>query len=293
MTWDACFELIHRHCSFLACLDEVLILFFVRDRKGKIFTGDETHLEVQVEPPAGTAGVAAEISPSQQGRYLVRYSPTAVGPHRIHVTIRGFPLKHSPFMVGVRYDRRDYTEIKEPQTIIGCRGDGPGCLDGVRGVAVDSQNRIIVCDRNNCRVKVFDSAGEFLFQFGQKGAESGQFSGGPFDVAVGQTGTLIVSDWNGSSVQVFDSEGNFLNNLESARKESPRFGNFCHVAASADGRIFVSDYQNKEIQVFESSGQNLYSFSGSTTDESDGLLNGPNGITLNSKGKNLHIVSRL
>ena len=262
-----------------------------RDRKGKPFTGEEAQLQVQIETPDGSR-ISADITSKQEGKHEVNYRPTMVGQHRVHITIRGFPLKQSPFTVNVPYEERDYSNINEPQAVIGCHGDHPGQLDGARGVAVDSQNRIIVCDRNNFRVQVFDVAGNFLFQFGQKGTAEGEFSGGPSDVAIGENGTIIVSDWNGSSVQVFDFKGNFLTRLESDRKDGQSFGNFCHVAADHEGRIFVSDYQNKEIRVFDSSGKNLHHFSGSTTDESDGLLNGPNGIVVNSKGEAVATTSR-
>ena len=213
------------------------------------------------------------------------YCPSIPGKHFIHVTIRGFPMKGSPFIVMVPHETRDYTNINEPQATVGWPGEKPGQLKGVRGIAVDRENRIIVCDRNNFRVQVFDASGRSLFTFGRKGDDSGEFSEGPSSVAVSNNGNIIVADCSGSSVQVFNSKGDFFTKLVPDQSSNGNFGKLCQLAADREGRVYVSDYQNRNIYVFTSSGEYLTRFSGGCLDESDGLLSKPGGIAVNSKGK--------
>ncbi|NMC98400.1 MAG: hypothetical protein GYA62_01570 [Bacteroidales bacterium] len=81
-----------------------------------------------------------------------------------------------------------------------------------RGVAVDSQNNIYVCDAFNYRVQKFDSDGNFLLKFGSKGSGNGQFNM-PWDVCIDNKDNLYISDLLNNRIQVFSSSGNFIRSI--------------------------------------------------------------------------------
>ena len=71
-------------------------------------------------------------------------------------------------------------------------GTAPGEFDQPHGLAIDSRNRLIVGDRNNNRVQVFDLDGRFIEQFRQFSRPSG--------VWVDKNDMLYVSDSESESV---------------------------------------------------------------------------------------------
>ena len=259
-------------------------MFLSRDRKGRPITCESSDVIVQIQGPDEST-VHAEVTAQNAGKHSVTYTPTVPGPHLIQVTIRGFPMSESPFAVYVPYETREYKEMKEPRLVIGSPGDEPGQLKGARGITVDKDNRIIVCDRNNFRVQLFDPSGEFLFSFGKKGENHGEFQGGPLSVAVSGEGNLFVSDWSGVSVQVFDSKGEYLTTLKPPAGDPENRGKLSHVVVDKEGRVYVADCDNRVIYVFNSSGECLSHFKVGCLDEDDGLQRKIYGIAINSRGK--------
>jgi len=65
----------------------------------------------------------------------------------------------------------DGTYIKE----WGGKGPGPGQLNGAHGLAMDSQGRLFVADRENNRVQIFDQEGNYVDAWPQFGTPSGLY----------------------------------------------------------------------------------------------------------------------
>lgn len=214
------------------------------------------------------------------------YTPSVAGCHCLHVTVRGSPVQGSPFNVQVAYGSRKYSAITQPQTAFGGSGNHEGKFNGARGIAFDEEGRVLVCDRDNFRVQVFDETGKFLFTFGGKGTRNGEFSEGPFDVAVFKDGTrkVIATDWSGGPCQIFHPTGKFISKFGSQGKENEKFGQFCHVETSPMGKIYISDYHNRQIQVFDLFGNFRFKFTGSPAEDDGLMLNAPNGIAMNTTG---------
>jgi len=57
-------------------------------------------------------------------------------------------------------------------------------------------------------VKVYNSRGEFKFQFGSTGSGPGQF-GNPTGIAIDANGEILVCDTGNSRIEVFDNKGRF------------------------------------------------------------------------------------
>lgn len=86
---------------------------------------------------------------------------------------------------------------------IGKPGNKKGELYSPRGLAVDSEQRLIVCDFDNHRIQFFNLKDrKALSSYGSKGTNIGQFSN-PIAVASIPDEKVIVTDWRNDRLQVF------------------------------------------------------------------------------------------
>ena len=70
----------------------------------------------------------------------------------------------------------------------GGKGAGQGQFNLPHGVAVDATGRVIVCDRTNSRLQVFDPRGKFLTEW------KGPLIGRPYGVSIGAEGHVFLID---------------------------------------------------------------------------------------------------
>ena len=256
----------------------------LRDRKGRPIECVTSDLSVQIESPDG-ALTEVEITSQNSGKHNISYIPLVPGQHLIHISIRSYSMNGSPFTVNVPFAMRDYENMTQPQLLMGGPGEEAGKLKGARGVTVDMENRIVVCDRNNFRVQIFDSSGEFLFAFGNKGSGNGEFPGGPLSVAVSNDGRFFVTDWNGRTLQMFDAKGKFVKRLRLPEDEDEKCAKLSNIVFSQkELQVYITDGQNRKIYVFDSGGEYLSHFQIGCLDEDDGLPSKLQGVTINRKG---------
>ena len=172
-------------------------------------------------------------------------------------------------------------------------GDGPlekgdGQLFYPYGLKVDQQGRVIVADRDNHRIQVYDSNGNFLFKFGKLGTDTGEFSA-PSDVAIDSLGRIYVADAFNKRIQVFDSNGNFLNQFGGQGKEDGEFNVPISVAVDSKDNLFVTDVFNHRIQVFDPNGKFLGKFG--SLGSNDGQFHTPRQIIVD-KFDQIYVVDR-
>jgi len=75
----------------------------------------------------------------------------------------------------------------------GKKGSAPGDLDIPHAIAMDSQGRLFVGDRNNNRIQIFDQDGKFLAEWKQFSRPSGVF--------IGKNDVIYVADSESESVR--------------------------------------------------------------------------------------------
>jgi DNA-binding beta-propeller fold protein YncE len=92
----------------------------------------------------------------------------------------------------------------------GTRGSAPGQFDAPHAIAIDPQGRVLVADRPNSRIEIFDQDGEFLAQWKQFGRPSG--------LAIDKNGTLYVTDTQST-------------------KDRPGFENGIYIGSVKDGKV--------------------------------------------------------
>ena len=119
------------------------------------------------------------------------------------------------------------------------------------GVAVDSQDRIIVADTYNYRIQVCEAQG-ICKAFGNFGSDPGQFSS-PSGVAVDSRNRIIVADKGNDRIQVCGPQ--WACTVFGSPSSAPgQFSSPSGVAVDSQNRIIVVDRSNHPIQVCDDQG---------------------------------------
>ncbi|MBB5034502.1 peptidyl-alpha-hydroxyglycine alpha-amidating lyase family protein [Prosthecobacter vanneervenii] len=134
----------------------------------------------------------------------------------------------------------------------GTKGKGPGQFHLPHGVTLDHQGRVIVCDRENERLQVFDPKGAFLHEW--KGPQIGK----PYGIATSPAGHLFIIDGGspslkreqrGKAVEV-DPTGQILDTFGSYGKAPGQFQLGHDIAVGPDGSIYVAEATGARVQKF-------------------------------------------
>ncbi len=134
----------------------------------------------------------------------------------------------------------------------GTKGHGPGQLNLPHGITVDAQGRVIVCDRENERLQVFDARGAFLHEW--KGPQLGK----PYGIDTGPDGHLFVIDGGSPSLQPqlrgkaveLDPSGQVLDTFGSHGKAAGQFQLGHDIAVGPDGAVYVAEGTGARVQKF-------------------------------------------
>ncbi|MHB1079493.1 MAG: peptidyl-alpha-hydroxyglycine alpha-amidating lyase family protein [Prosthecobacter sp.] len=134
----------------------------------------------------------------------------------------------------------------------GTKGRGPGEFHLPHGITVDAQGRVIVCDRENERLQVFDAKGAFQQEW--KGPQIGK----PYGIATGPDGHLFVIDGGSPSLQPqmrgkameLDLAGQVLDTFGSYGKAAGQFQLGHDIAVGPDGAVYVAEGTGARVQKF-------------------------------------------
>ncbi len=118
----------------------------------------------------------------------------------------------------------------------GMKGKGESQFNIPHVVMLDSKNRVIVGDRENLRVQIFDRAGKFLSQWTDTGA--------PYGLHLCKD-RVYLADGRKGTVRVLNSDGKLLTRWESNMnpKETPHWIN-----VDSTGAVYVGFVSGKKIQ---------------------------------------------
>lgn len=213
--------------------------------------------------PDGTTLINADVVDQGDGLYKISFCPQVEGEHALHVRLRGKSIAGSPFSIRVR-TRRSYMNVGTALLTFGGEGEGDGKLCRPWGVCCNGDGNLIVADRSNNRIQVFDSQGNFLFKFGTQGSGPGQFDR-PAGVATDKDGKIIVADKDNHRIQIFTKCGMYFNMFGEKGSKPGQFNYPWDVAVNSEGDIIVSDTRNHRIQMFRCDGTYVskYGFEGS------------------------------
>ena len=132
---------------------------------------------------------------------------------------------------------------QEGETIAIFGNSGPEKLDNPTS-CIACKNMFVVSDGDNDCVKAFDQSGTFLYKFGQKGNQDGQFNS-PRGMLVDSNNNLLVCDRNNNRVQQFSLDGRFTG------KTITHLPGPVRIATAPDGRILVTSWAAKKVLVLK------------------------------------------
>ena len=132
---------------------------------------------------------------------------------------------------------------KEGQSIFIFGDRGPGKLSYPTS-CIPYKNILLVCDRGNRCIKVFDQSGTFLYEFSKEGDQDGELDFPTF-MFVDSSDNLLVCDTRNNRVQQFSLDGHFTG------KSITHLPKPCGIVAAPDGRIFVTSGEDNKVFILK------------------------------------------
>ena len=142
-------------------------------------------------------------------------------------------------------------------------------------ISIDDEGRVYVSDWGNNRIQVFDTDGNFLMAWGERGSEPGQLMT-PTGLTVDGSGNIWVVDRGNSRVQSFTSDGELLSTWGSEGSGDGRFLTPTSIAMDTEGFVYVSEAQGTRVQILTAEG--VYHATPIS------ILNAPHGMAFDSSG---------
>ncbi len=158
-------------------------------------------------------------------------------------------------------------------------------LNNPAAVAVDAAGRVLVADRWNGRVQIFNADGSYY------GAMAQPVSGGrgfncPGGVGVAPNGDIYVADTCAHVVDIFNRHWRHLATLGAVDQpgaDNAHFDGPEDVAVDSRGFIYVADKNNHRVQVFDANRAYVRTIGVTGANGSDfGHLGGPDGLAVDS-----------
>ena len=164
-------------------------------------------------------------------------------------------LKDSSFYVSDGYKNTrvmKFTAHGQFEFQWGQPGKGEGEFRLPHGLTIDSRGRVIVCDRENERLQVFDARGRFLELW--QGSQIGK----PYGIANSADGGVLVIDGGSPSLKPqlrgkaveLDAAGRVIDTFGSFGKEPGQFQLGHDIAVGPDGAVYVAEGRGARVQKF-------------------------------------------
>lgn len=112
------------------------------------------------------------------------------------------------------------------------------------------ENKIFVSDGEAHLVKVFNSNGRYLYQFGRQGSGDGEFQR-PCALAIDKTGHLLVCGFSSNRIQVFTLEGDFVTKFGNYGGKLGEMMGPTDISILKSGHFVVCEFKNNRLQIFE------------------------------------------
>ena len=147
-------------------------------------------------------------------------------------------------IVVTEYDNnRVQVMSKEGEALFTIGDSGPEKLSTPYS-CIPYKNIFLVTERDNHVIKVFDASNTFLYKFGKKGNQEGQFNS-PRGMCLDGSKNLLVCDSDNNRVQRFSLDGRFRGKT-TVPLQSP-----LHIVTAPDGRILLTSLKAKKIYILK------------------------------------------
>jgi DNA-binding beta-propeller fold protein YncE len=123
----------------------------------------------------------------------------------------------------------------------GGKGKEPGKFDVAHGLAFDAKGQLWVTDRENQRIQIFDTNGNFIKEL--------KYAGLPCSIDIGPQNIYMVNGFAGQLLRM-DLDGKVLAATGKPGKELGEFGEAHVLAVSPQGDVYIADSVNATVQRF-------------------------------------------
>jgi len=151
---------------------------------------------------------------------------------------------------------RNYTEIQEQHCQL-VTHYGERKFKCPRSVFVGPNDEVVVLDRDNQEIAIFDKDLNLIQTFGQGSGDNKLLR--PVGVAVTHN-VIAVSNWKDHVVKKFSLQGDYLSKVGSCVREDGQFKNPQRLCFNTKGLLYVVDYSNCRVQVFGENNTFLFKF---------------------------------
>ncbi|XP_078592344.1 tripartite motif-containing protein 2-like [Branchiostoma floridae x Branchiostoma japonicum] len=264
--------------------EHIVELISTMDRAHNTISSDRRNykpikqVEEKLGKLVGTEG--AEKSQFLQGEHMV-FHPAAVGNSRQHLgqielnpllNLQGPTLtdttkqeasaqQHSDDgMAGMKEESRQakgtvHIPGVKKKYMLGNRGERHGQFDHPRGIAVSTDNLILVADSHNGRIQMFDSISWKHVNSFSTTLKDEDLSR-PTDLAIGSEGNVYIVDLENKSVKVFNSDGRHKRTFADALLVDPRSIAMCPVSSL----LYVTEFSKRNVRVYSNEGKAVRHF---------------------------------
>ena len=263
------------------------------DSEGSACSKPVDSLTCELVTNDGSSRVRGTVKRRDQNRYDITYQPQHSGKHQLHVLVEDHPILDSPFTVTILPNltapANIIRDLKQPWGIafreggelvvaecsghcvsiigangekksFGTRGSAPGQFNCPKGVAIDAEGNILVCDCYNHRIQQFSPTGKHLKTVGTMGNGPLQFNS-PVGIAVHpHTHKVYVADKDNYRIQVLNSDLTYASSFGSGGSNNGEFNYPYDISTDSVGNVYVADRGNHRIQVFSVDGRYLRQF---------------------------------
>ncbi len=181
-------------------------------------------------------------------------------------------------------------ELLGKRTLGGKTGNGPGEFGFVTDVVQDSHGAYYVAEYGEYdRIQKFSPDGAYLFEWGGRGREPGQFSR-PQGLAIDSSDRVWVADACNHRIQVFDATGDQARLVKIWGEDGSEPGQLSYpygLVLDGEGHVYVCELGNHRVQKFTLQGQSLGCWG--TSGRGAGELSNPWALVLDSQHR-IHVL---
>ena len=153
-----------------------------------------------------------------------------------------------------------------------CKGDNRDIWP--TGMAIDTDGKMAILDRDNKRVKFFDPNGKYLTDFGSTGKNG---LGSPYDITFMKDGNVAITDYEFEEVKLFTTKGEYLTSIKDHFKY-PR-----GITTNSKGQLIVVDCGLRQVIILNSlTGEIIFCISGKDKEGCD-LFTDPYYVTVTNR----------
>ena len=162
------------------------------------------------------------------------------------------PLPEEPILAPCEEneDEHDGDEHLELLWVKDCEGPEPGQINCPTDVAFLPDNTLVVCDRGNMRLQVFNTDGQTVRVISEKKIQ-------PYRVNTTPGGQIVLTDSKDCCVKVLDKKGHTVFTLgkKSLMTSSTSFKAPCGVAQNNKKQYVVSDLESNQVALYNRDGK--------------------------------------